>query len=125
MKRQISSRQNQMTKDKRMKRNVARRFKLGLALVGCAQLAAGVANAQFPGGGFPGGTGTTSTSAGRSSVGGANPIGGADISYDAETRQLIVVTDDKTAGQIKDIVKNLDRPPPQVLIKVVFLEATH
>ncbi|NBV24344.1 MAG: hypothetical protein EBS05_20800 [Proteobacteria bacterium] len=84
---------------------------------------AGTAHAQFnPFGGFGGGgtSSSSSTTAGR-----GQPLGGADISFDAETRRLIVVTDDKTAAQIKEVVTNLDRPAPQVLIKVIFLEATY
>ena len=53
------------------------------------------------------------------------PLGGADISFDPETRRLIVVTDDKTVEDIRKVVTGLDRPSPQVLIKVIFLEATY
>jgi len=52
-------------------------------------------------------------------------IGDAMISVDPETRQLIIVTDDDTNQQIKDVISNLDRPKPQVLIKVVFVQVTH
>jgi general secretion pathway protein D len=55
----------------------------------------------------------------------ATEIGEAIISSDAETRKLIVVTDDETALQIGTIVTNLDRAAPQVLINVVFLEVTY
>jgi general secretion pathway protein D len=44
---------------------------------------------------------------------------------DPETRQLIVITDEETSLQISQVVTNLDRPKPQVLIKVVFVEVTH
>ena len=47
------------------------------------------------------------------------------ISIDPETRKIIVVTDDETNLQIKDVIQSLDQPRPQVLIKVVFLEVTH
>ncbi|NBR86407.1 MAG: hypothetical protein EBS84_10235 [Proteobacteria bacterium] len=92
---------------------------LGWLLAG---VIAGTAHAQFnPFGGFGGGTSSSSsTTAGR-----GQPMGGADISFDSETRRLIVVTDDKTAAQIKEVVTGLDRPAPQVLIKVIFLEATY
>lgn len=108
-----------------MKLHIWRR--LGLAgLAACATALS--AHAQFtPFGGFGGG-GTGGGTGGRSSTsntGNGQPVGGADISFDPETRRLIVVTDDKTAEQIKTVVSGLDRPSPQVLIKVVFLEATY
>ncbi len=52
-------------------------------------------------------------------------IGEAMISSDPETRRLIVITDDETSQFISQVITNLDRPKPQVLIKVVFLEVTH
>jgi general secretion pathway protein D len=95
--------------------------------VGCllAGVLAGTAQAQFTpfGGGFGGGTG--GGTAARTSTTGGQPLGGADISFDAETRQMIIVTDDKTMEQMKTVLKGLDRPSPQVLIKVIFLEATY
>ena len=51
--------------------------------------------------------------------------GDALIQYDSETGSLIVVTDVKTNEQIRQVVEALDRPVPQVLIKVLFLEVTH
>lgn len=51
--------------------------------------------------------------------------GQATVTYDPETRQLIVVTDDETASNINQVIESLDRPAPQVLIKVVFLEVTY
>jgi general secretion pathway protein D len=67
------------------------------------------------------------STAGRSSTSYPNStdIGQARITYDPETRSLIVVSDDDTAEQIKGIVQQLDRPTPQVLINCVFLEATY
>src|SRR6266567_5761757 len=52
-------------------------------------------------------------------------VGEALISSDPETRRLIVITDDETSQYVNQVVTNLDRPKPQVLIKVVFLEVTH
>lgn len=52
-------------------------------------------------------------------------VGDALITVDPETRKIIVVTDEQTNEQIKDVITNLDQPRPQVLIKVVFLEVTH
>ena len=51
--------------------------------------------------------------------------GDALIQCDPETGSLVVVTDEKTNEQIKKVVESLDRPVPQVLIKVLFLEVTH
>ena len=51
-------------------------------------------------------------------------VGEAMISSDPETRKLIVITDDETNFHISQVITNLDRPKPQVLIKVVFLEVT-
>lgn len=52
-------------------------------------------------------------------------LGDAVVEIDPETRSLIIITDDKTNDAIKQVVTTLDRPKPQVLIKVVFLEVTH
>lgn len=52
-------------------------------------------------------------------------IGQARITYDAETRSIIVVADDDTAAHITNMVRQLDRPAPQVLINCVFMEATY
>ena len=47
------------------------------------------------------------------------------IQTDPETGSLIVITDEETNKYIGEIIKKLDKPIPQVLIKVVFLEVTH
>jgi len=52
-------------------------------------------------------------------------VGDALIEVDPETRSVIVITDEETNLQIDQVLKNLDRPKPQVLIKVVFMEVTH
>lgn len=52
-------------------------------------------------------------------------IGEAIIEIDPETRQLIVIADEETSEHIQQVINNLDKPKPQVLIKVVFLEVTH
>lgn len=98
--------------------------------MGCllAGVLAGTAQAQFTpfGGGFGGGgTGGAGTTSRAATAGGGQPLGGADISFDPETRNMIVVTDDKTLAEIKKVISGLDRPSPQVLIKVIFLEATY
>src|SRR6478735_2462983 len=52
-------------------------------------------------------------------------LGEATIQVDPETRSLVVVTDEETHEQLQHVIKNLDRPKPQVLINVVFLEVTY
>jgi len=52
-------------------------------------------------------------------------VGEAMISSDPETRRVIVITDEETGQYVSQVITNLDRPNPQVLIKVVFLEVTH
>ncbi|HEY2951741.1 MAG TPA: hypothetical protein VGK40_04110, partial [Verrucomicrobiae bacterium] len=52
-------------------------------------------------------------------------VGEATISADPETRRLIIITDEETGQYVSQVITNLDRPNPQVLIKVVFLEVTH
>lgn len=91
-----------------------------------AALVAGSALAQFQGGG---GTGRRTTTGGGGGSTREYPnntqVGDATISYDPETRKIIVITDEETNAQIKDVITSLDNPRPQVLIKVVFLEVTH
>lgn len=102
---------------------------LSMVGLGCllAGALAGTAHAQFNfgGGGFGGGGIGGGGTANRAQAGGGQPLGGADISFDPETRNMIVVTDDKTLAEIKKVISGLDRPSPQVLIKVIFLEATY
>jgi general secretion pathway protein D len=88
------------------------------------------ADAQFPGGGFnPFGGGGGGANANRSRTSTRNypnnGVGDAVISIDPETRSLVVIADEDTSKYISQVVSNLDRPKPQVLIKVVFLEVTH
>jgi general secretion pathway protein D len=52
-------------------------------------------------------------------------VGNATISVDPDTRNVTVVADEETTKRIAEVVASLDRPQPQVLIKVVFLELTH
>jgi type II secretory pathway component GspD/PulD (secretin) len=52
-------------------------------------------------------------------------IGDAIISSDPDTKQITVIADDETAQYIKQVIRGLDHPKPQVLIKVVFLEVTY
>jgi len=107
-----------------MKLSLWKQTGMGCLLAGAL---AGTAQAQFQGfgGGFGGGGTGGGGTANRANTTGGQPLGGADISFDAETRQMIIVTDDKTMEQMRTVLKGLDRPSPQVLIKVIFLEATY
>jgi general secretion pathway protein D len=82
--------------------------------------------AQFPG--FGGGNqGGGNQNRSRSSSTGQYPnnqVGDAVISVDQD-RNLVVIADPDTTRYISEVVSNLNRPKPQVLIKVVFLEVTH
>ncbi|MCC6486839.1 MAG: type II secretion system protein GspD [Candidatus Hydrogenedentes bacterium] len=56
---------------------------------------------------------------------GSNVADDVVVQYDEETGALIVIADEDTNLQIKDVIQALDKPVPQVLIKVLFLEVTH
>jgi len=111
-----------MEKGITMKRNLVKRWATGLLLLCCACLGGADAWAQASG------TRTFGTGS-RSSASGNYPnrtaVGQATFQYDPETRRVIAITDEETAQYVSQIVSNLDRPAPQVLIKVVFLEATY
>ena len=84
-------------------------------------------------GSFGGGGGTTRSAGGTSGMSGANSIypnstqvAPVAVSVDPNTGLVAVLTDDVTFEQkIKPLIAAIDRPKPQVLIKVVFLEVTH
>ena len=77
--------------------------------------------------------GTTPTRAAGGGAAGTTPrqypnsgtIGDAYFSIDPETRRIVYIADEATAQYIAQVLTNLDRPKPQVLIKVVFVEVTH
>ncbi len=52
-------------------------------------------------------------------------IGEAIITADPESRRIIVITDEETSQYVSQVITNLDRPKPQVLIKVVFMEVSY
>ena len=110
-----------------MNRNQTFRHLMGLLLV----LALGFgcllpdALAQF--------TGRSSSRTGSSGAGGTGSrqyfnntmLGDALIEFDVETRSIIVIADEETNLQIEGLIKELDKPKSQVLIKVAFVELTH
>jgi len=51
-------------------------------------------------------------------------LGDALIQIDPETRSLVIVADEETHNEILKVIKSLDQPKPQVLIKVVFAEVS-
>lgn len=65
---------------------------------------------------------TSSSTTGYNSAGN---VGNATVMVDPDTHNLIISADEDTTKAMMEVVKNLDRPQPQVLIKVVFLEVTH
>ena len=81
----------------------------------------------FGGGGGNGGRGNTGSSASTSGRTYPNngTIGDAYFSIDPETRRVVYIADEATARYIAQVLTNLDRPKPQVLIKVVFVQVTH
>lgn len=99
-----------------------------LGLITALAFSASDAMAQQRGGGGTGRAVGGGGGAGRSSTSGTYPkstdVGEAIISVNPETRQIIVVSDDETQDQIQNVIQNLDRPKPQVLIKVVFVQVT-
>src|SRR5216117_1121041 len=106
------------------------RWKGCFTLLGCLLLCAIVqVHAQqrgTTGGGRTAGQGRSgSTSGGSREYYGNVEVGDAMITVDPDTRRLVIITDEETSQYISQVVSNLDRPRPQVLIKVVFLEVTH
>jgi general secretion pathway protein D len=90
---------------------------LGLALpVSAQQRGAGAAGAA--------GTGRAGTSGAARQYPNAGTIGDAYFSVDPETRRVVVIAPEETIPFISQVLTNLDRPKPQVLIKVVILEVT-
>jgi len=100
-----------------MKWNLLTRSGLGLMLMGCWWLGSADGWAQA--------SGTASRTTTSANYPNRTAIGQATFGYDPETRRVFAVTDEETAQYVSQVVSNLDRPAPQVLIKVVFLEATY
>ena len=91
-----------------------------LASWATTEAVAQIQGGQNNGGGQRGGSGTTLRQYPSNTQ-----VGDAQISVDLDTRKIVVITDEDTSLQIKEVIKSLDRPRPQVLIKVVFLEVSH
>ena len=103
----------------------ANRTKLLVGIVALTVGAALPALAQ-PFGGLFGGAATQNRPASASTT--YNPagnVGNATVMVDPDTHNLIIDADEETTKAMMEVIKNLDHPQPQVLIKVVFLEVTH
>lgn len=72
-----------------------------------------------------GGGGGTSSAGGNRQYVNSTMIGDAMITSDLETRRLIIVTDEETNDNIRTIIASLDKPKPQVLINVVFVQVSY
>lgn len=94
-------------------------------LAGCALAELALQAQPGPGFGGVGGQRTSASRSGNTAYPNSTDIGQARITYDAETRSIIVVADESTAAHITNMVHQLDRPTPQVLINCVFMEATY
>ena len=80
----------------------------------------------FGGGGFfNGGAQVRQGAQSSSTYNPAGSIGNAQITIDPDTHNLILNADEETTKAMMQIIKSMDHPQPQVLIKVVFLEVTH
>jgi general secretion pathway protein D len=83
------------------------------------------------GGGFGGGTFGANAAriagggTGSSTGGVAQLVGQVLVVADTDTNSLLVATATKYEQQVKDVIKELDRPVPQVLIKGLIAEVTH
>ena len=100
----------------------------GLAVAAAIYCSAQHAQAQFQGGpgfGFGNFGGNQQRNSSTTRQYPNNGLGSATISIDRDTRSIIVSGDEETLRYVSQVISNLDRPKPQVLIKVVFLEVTH
>jgi general secretion pathway protein D len=97
-----------------------------LLALGLCAAQTGYAQRTFGGGGgAAGGGGGSRTTSGSRQYTPNGTIGDAYFSIDPETRRIVTIADEQTSLAISQVLSNLDRPKPQVLIKVVFLEVTH
>jgi len=76
------------------------------------------------GGGFRGGGGGGNSSAANTYSPNGSP-GYATFAVDPDTGNIIVTGDSNAIANVARVLASLDRPKPQVLIKVVFLEVQH
>ena len=112
------------TKIRNLNSTSLRRAVLTLALLGGLVAMSCRLHAQgFGGGGNNAATRSSSRSA--TTYPSSTQMGTATVTVDPETRRVFVITDDDTAQYVKQVITDLDRPTPQVLIKCIFMEATY
>jgi general secretion pathway protein D len=91
----------------------------------------GFGGGGFGGGGFGGGgggagrTGATSSSETTPDRTPNGQVGSANFYVDPDTHTVFVTADDATAAYVSNVIASMDRPKPQVLIKVIFLQVTY
>ena len=91
----------------------------------------GFGGGGFGGGGFGGNTGgrggfTAGGLGGRGGAAGLSDLAGqVFVIADEDTNSLLVTSASRYADRVKRILAELDRPVPQVLIKVLVAEVTH
>jgi len=90
-----------------------------------AQGAAGGRGGGAGGGAVGGGGGGGAAGASTRSYQNTTMVGDATFSSDVDTRNLMIVTDPQTYEKMKAVIAALDKPKPQVLINVVFMQVTH
>lgn len=101
---------------------------LGLCVIALPALHAQQSRGGGGFGGFGGNRGSGQAASGNTAAQTYNAngaVGNATISYDPDTHNITVIGDEATTRSIAAVITNLDRPQPQVLIKVVFLQVTH
>src|SRR5438128_2103548 len=88
----------------------------------------GAGGAGFGGGGIGGGGATAARGASANATSRTYPANGtipdAYFSIDPETRRVVVIAPNEAMPYVMQVLTNLDRPKPQVLINVVFVEVT-
>jgi general secretion pathway protein D len=78
----------------------------------------------FTGGFGGGGAGGTSGAGGSTNLL-TEMVGQVEVVADSDTNTLLVLTATKYEQPVKDVITDLDRPVPQVLIKCLIAEVTH
>ena len=81
------------------------------------------ANSTLAAGNRTGSSGSSSTSGLSTTL--ADLTGQVEVVADQDTNSLLVATATKYEQRVRDIINELDRPVPQVLIKVLIAEVTH
>jgi general secretion pathway protein D len=81
------------------------------------------------GGGAGGGAGRTGASSTATTAAidrpGNGQVGSANFYVDKDTGQVFVIADKATTEYVSQVISNLAKPKPQVLIKIVFLEVDY